>query len=182
MRQGMFKRFELRAATCAAILCFAATALNAQMQQWKTYSYSTEGFSASFPSEPEAQKRNVDTQAGPFELRSYIVQNEAAALFVGICDYGEKVAGADPDLQLQNAKDGALQNSNSHLISEGKLTLGIYHGLRFESESDSAYFSARIYMIGTSLYQTLVVTPKGKRYPDETRFLDSFQLIPRTGN
>jgi hypothetical protein len=29
------------------------------------------------------------------------------------------------------------------------------------------------------LYQTMVVTPLGKPYPDTARFLDSFQLLGR---
>jgi hypothetical protein len=35
-------------------------------------------------------------------------------------------------------------------------------------------------MVGSTLYQTLVVAPLGKPYANTTRFLDSFQLIPRT--
>jgi hypothetical protein len=35
-------------------------------------------------------------------------------------------------------------------------------------------------MVGSTLYQTLVVAPLGKPYADTARFLDSFQLIPRT--
>jgi hypothetical protein len=101
-------------------------------------------------------------------------------MFVGVCDYGNATAGKDPDTLLQGAKNGALQNSNSHLTRETKITLGIYHGLEFEAESDAAHFYARIYMEGSTLYQTLVVYPLGSPYPDTVRFLDSFQLIART--
>jgi hypothetical protein len=146
---------------------------------WKSYSYPADGFSASFPSEPELQKRDVPTDAGTFELRSYIGTDGAVAMFIGVCDYGAQAAGKDPDTLLQGAKNGALTNSKSHLLSEKKMTLGIYHGLTFEAESDTAHFSARVYMVGTTLYQTLVVYPLGKPYADTTRFLDSFQLIAR---
>lgn len=160
---------------------FAAAAA-AQTADWKTYSYPADGFSASYPSAPEVQKRDVPTDAGSFELRSYIAQVGESALFVGVCDYGTQVAGKDPDVMLQGARNGALQNSKSHLVSEKKITLGIYHGIEFESESDAAHFSARIYMVGTTLYQTLVVAPLANRYTDTVRFLDSFQLIARTSN
>jgi hypothetical protein len=53
----------------AAVLCFAV-ALSAQAQEWKSYSYPSDGFRASFPSEPQLQKSNVPTQAGTFELRA----------------------------------------------------------------------------------------------------------------
>ena len=170
----------LNAQATAASATQAATAQSPQPPVWKTYSYPADGFSASYPSVPDLQKKEVPTDAGTFELRSYIGTDGEVAMFVGICDYGSKTNGQDPDALLQGAKNGALQNSSSHLLSETKITLGIYHGLTFEAESDQAHFSARIYMVGSTLYQTLVVSPLGKPYADSARFLDSFQLIPRT--
>lgn len=170
-----------RLAVWVALLSFAA-ALSAQTPGWKSYSFPADGFSASYPSEPELQKRDVPTDAGPFELRSYLAQVAPVALFIGVCDYGAQAAGKDPDTMLQGAKNGALTNSKSHLVSEKKITLGIYPGLAFESDSDTAHFSARIYMVGTVLYQTLVVSPLDKPYADTQRFLDSFQLIARVSN
>jgi hypothetical protein len=179
MRNPLIGRFTL---TVALLALASALTLAAQTPEWKSYSYPADGFSASFPSQPELQKRDVPTDAGSFQLRSYIVEDGAVAMFVGVCDYGEKVMGKDPDTLLQGAKNGALQNSKSHLLSEQKITLGIYHGVQFESESDAAHFSARIYFVGTTLYQTLVVYQLGSPYAGTTRFLDSFQLIARTSN
>jgi hypothetical protein len=173
------KNYASRLTVCVALLACAVT-LGAQTPSWKSYSYPVDGFSASYPSVPDLQKRDVPTDAGAFELRSYIGTDGEVAMFVGICDYGSKTAGKDPDDLLQGAKNGALQNASAHLLSETKTTLGIYHGLTFEAESDQAHFSARIYMVGSTLYQTLVVAPLGKPYADTARFLDSFQLIPRT--
>lgn len=183
----MCSNFARRLTVYMALLSFAAAlgaqtaaTQTAQVPTWKSYSYSVDGFSASFPSVPDLQKKEVPTEAGTFQLRSYIATEGNVAMFVGICDYGSKTNGQNPDVLLQGAKNGALQNSNSHLLSETKTTLGIYHGLTFEAESDQAHFSARVYMVGSTLYQTLVVSELGKPYADTTRFLDSFQLIPRT--
>jgi hypothetical protein len=152
---------------------------SAQTAKWKTYTHPEDGFSASFPSAPEFQKRDVPTEKGSFELRSYIVEIEPVTIFAGVCDYGSATEGRDPDEVLKGAEDGALKNSNSHLIGDKKITFGIYHGISFESESDMAHFSARIYFVGSTLYQTLVVFPLGKPYDGTTRFLDSFKLIAR---
>jgi len=162
-----------------ALLCLAVT-LHAQTPDWKTYSYPADGFSASFPSAPEMTKKAVDTKVGPVELRSYIVTEGDTALFVGIADYRPQDITRTPDELLQGAKNGALQNAKAHLLSEAKITLGIYQGLEFESESDEAHFSARIYFVGHSLYQTLVAIPLGQPYANTGRFLDSFQIIART--
>jgi hypothetical protein len=172
---------------CAGLMyltmVLSAQTASAQAPNWQTYSYPADGFSASFPVQPEEQKQNVATAAGTFELRSYIGtigKDGEVAMFVGVIDYGNATAGKDPDDQLQGAKNGALQNASAHLLSETKTTLGIYHGLTFEAESDAAHFYARIYIVGSVLYQTLVVVPLGKPYADTARFLDSFQLIART--
>ena len=149
---------------------------------WKSYSYATEGFSVTAPSEPEMSKRDVPTDAGSFQLRSYVATDGDVAMMVGVCDYGSTVAGKDPNTVLQGAKSGALTNSRSHLTSEKQITLGIYPGLQFDSESDSTHFSVRIYFVGTTLYQVLVVAPLSEGYPGSLRFLDSFQFIPRTAD
>lgn len=179
MRTATKSSLAIAGVVCLAAILSAQTPA-AQAQEWKTYSYPADGFSASFPSQPEESKRNVDTAAGTFELRSYIVDSGAVALFVGVCDYGATVQGQDPDTLLQGAKNGALENSKTHLTRERKISLGIYHGLEFESESDAAHFYARIYMVGSTLYQIVVVSPLGQPYADTARFLDSFQLIART--
>jgi hypothetical protein len=169
---------------CAGLVGLAAAmsaqAAAAQAPNWQTYSYPADGFSASYPSVPDLQKKEIPTDAGTFEMRSYVGTDGDVAMFVAVCDYGNATAGKNPDDLLQGAKNGALQNTSAHLLSETKTTLGIYHGLTVEAESDQAHFSFRIYMVGSTLYQTLVVVPLGKPYADTARFLDSFQLIART--
>jgi hypothetical protein len=159
--------------------CPYTAALGAQTPAWKTYSYPADGFSATFPSEPELQKKNVPTEKGSFELRAYLAQDGQAAVFVGVCDYGSAISDRTPDQVLDGAQQGALDNVNAHLLTGKKITFGVYPGREFEAENDSMHFSARIYLVGTTLYQTLVASPLGKPYAFTARFLDSFQLIPR---
>ena len=164
----------------AAVLCFAA-ALGAQAPEWKSYSYPADGFIASYPSEPQMSKKDVPTDKGSFELRAYLVEDGNAALYVGVCDYGSAIADRSSDTVLNGAQEGAIGNVNGHLISGKQIMLGTYPGREFEAENDTMHFSARIYLVGTTLYQTLTATPLGKPYAGVTRFLDSFQLIARTG-
>jgi hypothetical protein len=170
-----------RCALPIVVLCLAV-AIGAQAQEWKPYSYPSDGFRASFPSQPQQSKQNVDTKAGTFEMRMYIVETSVVALLAGVCDYGQKAEGSDPDVVLEGAKQGALSNTNSHLLREKKITLAGYHGLEFESENDTTHFTARIFMVRTTLYQIVVVYSIKNTYTDTARFLDSFALIARTGN
>ncbi|MGB8260698.1 MAG: hypothetical protein WCE75_10125, partial [Terracidiphilus sp.] len=150
-----------------------------QTAEWKTYTYASDGFSISFPTAPDVKKQNVPTQKGTFELRAYVSQPGESALYVGVCDYGTAVEGRDPDDVLAGAQDGALQNVQAKLTTGRKFTFGIYHGVEFEGDSATMHFSARIYLVGTTLYQTLVASPVARPYGETPRFLNSFQLIAR---
>jgi len=170
--------FLSRITLAIALFSFAAM-LGAQAQQWKIYSYPADGFHASFPGEPQMSKQDVPTDKGSFELRAYLVEDGQAALYVGICDYGSAISDRSPDQVLDGAQQGALDNVKAHLVSGKKITFGAFPGREFEAENDTLHFSARIYLVGTTLYQTLIASPLGSPYVSTTRFLDSFQLIPR---
>ena len=169
---------------CAGLMyltmALSAQTASAQAPNWQTYSYSTDGFSASYPSVPDLQKKEIPTDEGTFELRAYIGTDGEVAMFVGVCDYGAAVNGRDPQTVLNGSQQGAIDNVKAHLISSSRVTLGTYPGLAYEAENDTQHFSGRIYIVGSTLYQTLVVVPLGKPYADTARFLDSFQLVART--
>jgi hypothetical protein len=169
----------LRRSTLAVALFSIVAALGAHAQQWQVYNYPADGFSASYPSEPQFSKRDVPTEKGSFELRAYMVQDGQAALFVGVCDYGSAISDRTPDQVLDGAQQGAIDNVSAHLIRGKTITLGVYPGREFEAENDSMHFYARIYLVGTTLYQTLTASPLSTPYAGATRFLYSFQLIPR---
>jgi hypothetical protein len=162
-----------------AVALFSFAALGAQAQQWKSFSYPSDGFSAAFPSEPQFSKRDVPTDKGSFELRAYLAEDNQVALYVGVCDYGSAISDRTPDQVLNGAQQGAIDNVKAHLISGKTIMLGAYLGRDFEAENDTLHFYARVYLVGTTLYQTLIAAPLGTPYPSATTFLNSFQLIPR---
>ena len=150
--------------------------------EWKTYSYSSEGFSAAFPSQPTMQKQDVLIEKGSLEVRAYFATEGEAALLVEVCDYGSAVAGRDPDSVLDGVQNGSITNVKGHLIRGKRITFGINHGVEFETDNDTLHFTTRIYLVGSTLYQTLTAAPLGKLYADSSHFMDSFQLIARTSN
>jgi hypothetical protein len=174
------RSIQHRCFTFAVALLSLAAALGAQAPQWKTYSYPADGFSASFPGEPTLQKKDVPTEKGNFELRAYLVEDGQAAVFVGVCDYGTAISDRTPDQVLDGAQQGAIDNVSAHLLRGKTITLGAYPGREFEAENDTMHFYARVYLVGTTLYQTLTAAPLGSPYAGTITFIDSFQLIPRT--
>jgi hypothetical protein len=150
----------------------------APIADWKQYRYADDGFSASFPAAPALEKQTITTEAGPVELRTYVVENATGALITAVCDYGPTAAGKDPDDLLENAKKGAVSNIKGQLTSEKRIVLGSYHGVEFEADGESAHVSVRVYLVGTTLYQMIVASPGKAPSPETARFLDSFELIP----
>jgi hypothetical protein len=148
---------------------------------WKPFVYASDGFSVFFPSQPKAEKQNVSNVAGTFELRTYVAEDSTTSLIAAVCDYGPIAAGKDPAAVLDDAKKGAINNIKGQLVSEKKITLGANPGVEFEADSDSAHVSARIYLVGSVLYQTIIASPLNVKYADVGRFLDSFKLVDRTG-
>jgi hypothetical protein len=162
----------------AALLCFGIV-LGAQTQMLKPYEYPSDGFRASFPSAPESDTKSVDTAVGKIEVHMYSVELANAALVVAVNDYGSTATGKDPDVVLDAARQGALSNTGCHQISSKTISLDGHHGVEFEGENQAAHLTVRIYLVGSVLYQVMVITPLGNTYSDTTRFFDSFELIPR---
>jgi hypothetical protein len=178
MIQEMRRTYKCHLLLAVTLLSFA-TALFAKTPKWKSYSYPSDGFCVFFPSDPKVERSSVPIDTITVELRTYTATSSSATLYVGVADFGAIALGLDPDALLQAGKNGGLSNSKSHLLSEKNIFLGKYHGLEFEAEDDKFYTTARIYLVGGILYQTMVASPIRTKYADTARFLDSFQLIPR---
>ena len=167
------------APTTAAAPATTAAPAPAQADR-KLYKSSSDGFSASFPSEPNVQKQNISTDLGQFELRTYVAEDSSAALIVAVCDYGAAATGKNPELLIESAKNGAVNNLKAHIVSERSVTLDSHLGVAFEAENDTDHIAARIFMVGTFLYQAIVIGPIKDHYADTAQFLDSFHMLDKT--
>ena len=148
---------------------------------WKRCTFAADGFSASFPSDPDVQKKEVPTDAWTFELRTYTARIDSSALFIGVLDYGVTAESSEPAALLQGVKTGFVKNVKGKLMNEKPALLEDKPGLTFEVESDSMHFFSRIYLIGTTLYQEHVASPLKDIYPAPNLFFESFHLVPRSG-
>lgn len=165
-------------AITAALICFAA-ALGAGTPKWKSYSYPVDGFSASFPSAPQEDQKSQFAAAGFIELHSYCTQLSATDLCVIVFDHAAQATGLDPDALLDLIKQGALAGAQTQKLSETPIALDGHKGVVLETESGSVHTSTRIYLVGDTVYQTMVTSPVADKYAGTTRFLDSFRLIRR---
>jgi hypothetical protein len=168
--------FPLPSYPIPAIQAASVTAKSTNVEL-KTYSFPTDGFSISFPAEPQ-----IDPSAKRFRLRSYIAPDFSVGLYAGISLPGAIAQVSPSEAMLQEAKNASLAGAKFHLLSEQEITLGIYPGIEYESESDTMHSTVRIYLVGATVYQISASMPIGKPYAESRRFLDSFQLIPRDNN
>ena len=174
------RELPIRRTLIGAILLTLSSIAPAQTASWKQYTFSDDGFAASYPLLPNTERKTVQTSAGVFELRSHTAQSGDTALIISDCDYGTAVAGKTSAEMLLGAKNSTLSNSAARLVSEREIALDKNPGLQFEAESSAVHFTVRMYLVGTTLYQILVVSPLDKHFDQTTQFLDSFHLITRT--
>ena len=88
------------------------------------------------------------------------------------------------DKLLDGARDGALKNSGSTLISEKKITLGKHPGRELKmkrsfgpGEANLMINRARMFLVGNRLYQVQVIAMKPfAELPAIQQILDSFKL------
>jgi hypothetical protein len=171
-------RTRSRSLALLATLLWLASTLLAQTPAWKPFESSTDGFRADFPSDPEVSRSSVPAGGDTFELRSYLVAADSASLYIGVCDYGQRGAAADPDAMLSSAKQGAVEHMNARILSESKIALNAARGIAYEAENGTLHFSVHMYFAGGVLYQVMVFSPIDQRFAGTARFLDSFQLLP----
>ncbi|HTX75057.1 MAG TPA: hypothetical protein VMD29_02545 [Terracidiphilus sp.] len=153
----------------------------AAAQEWHTYSYPADGFSISAPAQPVTSRQDVADEERPMEMHNYVLDLGTAALYASASE-NAMPATSNLDEALKGAENGAVESVHGHLVSDRRIALGSYPGVEMEADSDSAHFTARIYIVRSKLYLTLVISAPGKPYPDATRFLDSFRLLPPVNN
>ena len=143
----------------------------------KTFSYPEDGFSVAFPFEPHLTKIDRLDLGDSIQSHMYFAQNVQTGLVV-IADYHTVSAKPIvPATELQSEQSDFLKSATSRLLREKEIVFNNYSGVEFEAESDQLHTFARFYVVGTTIYKTVVFTIPGKTYADSARFLDSFQLL-----
>jgi len=167
-------------ARCALfVLVVAAMVSVAQVPGWKTYTYPADGFSVSLPADPQIETRYMPIAGGKSETRSYQAGfGEAGGLMVGMFNLVSIVPGKTPEQVLQDGKNGALAQTQAHLISEKKITLGDAPGLEMVAENQSMHMKARLFLSGARVYSVVEAYPIGKPFAHAEEFLQSFRLVP----
>ena len=140
-------------------------------------------YAAAFPGKPRTETKELSTGPGrrAVPVTTDKVDDPSGAVFaVTVADYPESFRDVTPKAVLDGVRDG-LKGPDGKLLTDGELTVGEakHPGRELVIEAGRNLIRARVYLVGTRLYQVTVTGPKGEaggRRGDE--FLKSFELKP----
>jgi hypothetical protein len=174
-------RKSLRIGSIASLLLLASAYLPAQKLQ--SFSYPADGFRASFPAEPQLEKKSQPAKSGSIDLHSYCSQSGDDHYCIVVIENGVEATGLVPEMMVELVKQGVLTSPNTHKVSDSPISVDGHPGVTVEAQSDTTHYSSRIFAVGETIYQLLVESPvpadKTIRPLDPSRFYNSFKLINR---
>ena len=140
-----------------------------------------DGFKISMPAKPTEKKQQVKVAKGHLNVSLLIAEGRKDATFVlSHCDYAAtEVKRADLERRLDQARDGAVENSGGKLRKEQLIELidgNKRHPGRdlLIDKNGEVIARIRIYVVERRLYQVMVLgNPPAK---DANTFMDSFRL------
>jgi hypothetical protein len=145
------------------------------------YTSSEYKFKASFPGAPTIKEQ---TAVG-IRLKIFATEARNGAYMIGVADMPIPANESDAQIQtrLDGARDGAIQNVGGVLATSDRITLdGKYPGREFTAnvtKPANGVIRARVYLVGTRMYQVMVVGTNSYAHSTEANtFMSSFKLLP----
>jgi hypothetical protein len=125
------------------------------------------GFRVALPCVPKEAEQPFNTGVGPVALHSFSVDRDGTTYAATYSDYPETFALADPDRVLEGGIDGGVKGIKGKLLLKRNIALGGHPGREFSATTTGPggaplLYRARIYLVGTRLYQVVVCGPEAK--------------------
>lgn len=159
-------------ALAAALVLAIALSGPVKANTWQRVQPIAAGFSVMLPGTPEVSAQPINTQFGQATMHMYTFSTSSEGYMAG---YADSLVPLDAQRALDGARNGALQNGR--LISESNISLNGAPGRFFVIERDGIQFTAKVYVVGKRLYQTLALQKgPGPLSATAQSFLDSFRF------
>lgn len=129
---------------------------------------------------PQEQKQSVETTAGPVPVTMYLFHTKTSTQFASYADYPPgSIQAVTTTSALDGARDGFVRNVRGTLLNEREITYHKHPGREFRVAAPGGLLMlARVYLVGSRLYQLVVVARKDQFAEEEARkFLQSFALV-----
>lgn len=149
---------------------------------WTTFTIPDGKASALMPGRPRLQTQPMNVPgAGFITLRLHLLEapGKDVGFALGYCDYPlHMMRGANIEMMLDGARDGAVRNVNGTLVSENQINVQGNSGREIHATIPQGDLRARFFIVGNRMYMLMAIEGRGESIPeaDRTRFFDSFQL------
>lgn len=173
-----------------AIVFFITLFSVAQNNNWITKKSIEGEFKLEFPDTPKYSTEIVPTAKGEVTMDSFSYQEtdsskENFIYMIAFTRYPDSFFpnglsdSTQIDTVLNNAVNGAVQNTNGSLISSNNISFNGFHGKEAKISINGAYIiKMRLYVVGLTLYTIQVIyDKKHDENKTSTYFFDSFELI-----
>ena len=172
---------KLRLAWFAALLTVALASGVQAADDWKTYRYPQEGFSADFPTQPVPQEQKPDPQRTIRNFQYWSDQGDVAFGISATLFQHSVIANQPPDKQILNVIEGVRKSLKCGIRSQRAISLpgATASEIVFEKcQGTLQGAQQRIVIAGDWLYQVMVLGSKPGLADsgDAKRFLESFRL------
>jgi hypothetical protein len=147
-------------------------------ERWKEFAPKEGKFRVLMPGTPEASEVKFESEFGPATFHMNTVEEGESFYGAHYSDYTEAIKKLPVKRVYDASRDGAAENMKGKVVGEGDVKLGAHAGREIRIEVDGrSLFRARVFLVGTRLYQVVYFGPKGAATSKEVdRYLDSFKL------
>ena len=138
-------------------------------------------FTILMPGTPKPSTSEISIPGGKTTLTMATVEvGKDVAFMVMYNDYPAEVSKVKPEDILKGCANG-LKTKDRTVVSENDVSLSVgdtkYPGKELQVSKGSTYLNVRMYLVGTRLYQIMVIGPKDVVTNDNsTAFFKSFEL------
>jgi hypothetical protein len=146
---------------------------------WRKFESKRGTFSVMFPDVPIETTKKLRTEIGNVaSTRFTVVAGTSVTYDVMYNDYPKAgIAKVNPQLLLDAARDGLLNQTKGRLVSDKHIVLGAVPGRDQEIlGADGTRYWARLVLAGNRMYQLMAIA-RPPATADTQTFFDSFQLL-----
>src|SRR5262245_25157841 len=147
------------------------------MGELKEFTSASGKFKVMMPGSP----KEMNQSAAGIQFKMYAIEEKNGAIMVGYADMPIPAGEGAQEIQtrLDAAVQGMVGNVGANLENKSNITLSGHPGREVKADlpKQNGVMRARIYLVGTRLYQLIVVGKSMWTNSDgATKFLESFQL------
>ena len=149
---------------------------------WQIFTGPEGDFTVFLPGTPIQENQQVETDVGEVTVSLFQLPFGNFGYVVAYSDYPmDVIQSYGTQIILDGARNAAVTNTGGTLLDEQEIEIEGYPGrqIKVQSPDGEGIAQARMYLVGTRLYQIYVASPSTEaNSQDISKYLESFTLLP----